>query len=147
MHVAAKRWPVLRSGDAVADIVADVVAATRRQTAIYSVNRFSAPWGIGLRPDEATTFHVVTTGGCWLVTDGGTPTYLARGDVVLVSAGIGHALMDTPGRAVLPLPELVGPLTDGAPTRAVIDGDGPVTGLLCGGYLLDHGARHPLTAL
>jgi AraC-like DNA-binding protein len=148
MQIVARRGPVLRSGDTVADIVADVVAATRRETAIYTVNRFSAPWGLGLRPDKATTFHVVTAGGCWLVTDGDTPTYLARGDVVLVSAGIGHALMDTPGRAVSPLAELAAaPLVDAFPTRVVIDGDGPITGLLCGGYLLDQGTRHPLTAM
>lgn len=138
-----------RSGDVVADIVADVVAATRRGTALYGRNRFHAPWGVHIPAGALASVHVVTAGACWLVPDDGTePVQLTRGDVALVPSGLGHALVDTPGRPVLSMTDLTGgPLGEAAPREVVIDGPGPVTGLLCGGYLLNAGPRHPLTDL
>lgn len=134
--------------DVAADIVADIVATTRRSTTIYSRNRFHAPWGIGVPADQVASVHVVTSGACWLVPDGGDPLHLTRGDVVLVPIGLGHQLVDAPGRPVTPLTELLGgPLGASPPTDLVIDGPGPATGLLCGGYLLEPGPRHPLTAV
>jgi AraC-like DNA-binding protein len=137
-----------RSGDVVADIVADVVASTRQGTAIYGRNRFHAPWGIGIPAGALASIHLVTTGACWLVAEDCPPLHLTRGDVVLVPAGLGHALVDRPGTPVRPVEELIGgPLGQATPRDLVIAGDGPVTGLLCGGYLLDAGPRHPLTGV
>lgn len=147
MVLVADARAAARSGDVVADIVADVVTTTRRGTAVYSRNRFHAPWGIHVSGGRVASIHVVTAGACWLIPDDGDPVHLARGDVVLVLSASGHALVDTPGSPVRPLTELIGgPLEQMPPTRLVIDGPGPVTGLLCGGYLLDPGPRHPLTA-
>jgi AraC-like DNA-binding protein len=135
------------SGDVVADIVADIVATTRHGTVIYSRNRFHAPWGISTPPLAMASFHVVTAGACWLVPDGADPIQLTRGDAVLVPSGMGHALVDTPGRPARPLTDFIGgPLGHTPPIEVVIDGPGPVTGLLCGGYVLDPGLRHPFTA-
>lgn len=137
-----------RSGDVVADIVADVVAATRRGTALYSRNWFCAPWGIRIPAGALASVHVVTAGACWLTPDGGEPVHLTRGDVVLVPSGLGHCLTDSPGRPALPIEELIGgPLGGTEPRELVIAGDGPLTGLLCGGYLLEPGPRHPLTTM
>lgn len=140
--------PTVRSGDAVADIVADIVATTRRSTAVYCRNRFHAPWGIAIPAEHVASFHVVTAGACWLVPDGGDPIHLTRGDVVLVLAGLGHQLVDALDSPVRPLTDLLGgPIGDSPPTELVLDGAGPATGLLCGGYLLEPGPRHPLTAV
>jgi AraC-like DNA-binding protein len=147
MVLSADTRPAAHPGDMVADIVADVVATTRRGTAVYSRNRFHAPWGIYVPGGHVASVHVVTAGACWLVPDGGDPIQLTRGDVVLVPSVSGHALVDTPGSPVRPLTELIGgPLGATPPTELVIDGPGPATGLLCGGYLLDPGPWHPLTA-
>jgi AraC-like DNA-binding protein len=135
-----------RTGDVVADIVADIVATTRHGTVIYSRNRFHAPWGISTPPLGLASFHVVTAGACWLVPDDGDPIQLTRGDAALVPAGTGHAMVDTPGTPARPLTDFVGgPLGQTPPVEVVIDGPGPVTGMLCGGYVLDPGLRHPLT--
>lgn len=137
-----------RSGDVVADIAADVVAATRRGTAFYTRARFHAPWGIRIPPGAQASVHVITAGACWLVPDDGEPVQLTRDDVVLLPAGRGHCLTDRPGRPVTPMEELVGgPLGETGPRELTIDGDGPVTGLLCGGYLLESGLLHPLTGM
>ncbi|GIJ46011.1 AraC family transcriptional regulator [Virgisporangium aliadipatigenens] len=133
--------------DLVADLVADIVATTRRGTALYSRNRFHAPWGIRVDGGHVASCHVVTAGAGWLLPDGAAPVRLSRGDVVLVPFGAGHSLVDSPGSPVRPLTELIGgPLGETPPRDLVIDGPGPATVLLCGGYLLDAGPAHPLTA-
>jgi AraC-like DNA-binding protein len=145
MTVSAPPVPS-RSGDVVADIVADVVAAIRRGTAVYCRARLHAPWGMAVPAFGCIQVHAVTAGACWLVPDGGEPIHLTRGDVVLVSPGVGHTLVDSPGRPARPLAELLGvPLGAAPPRDLVIDGDGPVTRLLCGGFVLAAGPRHPLT--
>jgi len=135
------------TGDLVADIVADIVAATRHGTIIYSRSRLHAPWGMSVPAGRLASFHVVTSGACWLTRDGHDPIRLTCGDVVLVPSGCAHEMVDSPGTPATPLAELInGPLGTTTGTEVVLDGPGPATGLLCGGYLLDPGTWHPLTA-
>jgi AraC-like DNA-binding protein len=135
--------------DPVADIVADVVATTRRGSLMYSRNRFHAPWGAAFPAGNLASFHVITAGACWLTVDGGDPVQLTRGDVVLIPSGAPHELADTPQRPARPMPEIAGrTLDDGAPpSDVVIEGDGPATVWICGGYRLAAGVRHPLTSV
>ena len=136
-----------RPRDIVADLVADIVATTRRGTAVYSRSRFHAPWGIHVPGGQVASVHVVTAGTCWLIPEDGDPMQLTRGDVVLVPSVAGHTLADSPGSPVRSLTDLIGgPLGQMPQTDLVIDGPGPATGLLCGGYLLNPGPWHPLTA-
>ena len=79
--------------DPVADIVADVVATTRRGSLMYSRNRFHAPWGAAFPAADVAMFHVITAGACWLAVDGAEPAQLTRGDVVLFPSGAAHARM------------------------------------------------------
>jgi AraC-like DNA-binding protein len=135
--------------DPVADIVADVVATTRRGSLMYARNRFRAPWGAAFPSGDLVSFHVITAGACWLTVDGTDPVQLTAGDVVLIPSGAAHQLTDAPGRPTRPMPEIVGrTLNDGPPPCAVvIDGDGPQTLWICGGYRLAAGVRHPLTSV
>ena len=129
------------------DVVADVVAATRRGTAVYCRALLHAPWGLQLAATPIASVHVVTGGACWLIPDGGDPIHLAQGDVALLPGGAAHVLADAPGREARRIEELIGEPLDGIPSRdLVVDGDGPATSLLCGGYLLDSAPRHPLAA-
>jgi hypothetical protein len=82
--------------DPVADIVADVVATTRRGSLMYSRNRFHAPWGAAFPAANMASFHVITSGACWLSVDGAQPVQLTRGDVVLIPSGSAHELADYP---------------------------------------------------
>jgi AraC-like DNA-binding protein len=135
--------------DPVADIVADVVATTRRGSLMYARNRFHAPWGAAFPAGDLVSFHVVTAGACWLTVDDADPVQLTAGDVVLVPSGAAHHLADAPGRPTRPMPEIVGrTLEDGPPSCAVvIEGDGPQTLWICGGYRLATANRHPLTSV
>lgn len=137
-----------RAGDLVADIVADVISTTRRGTAIYGRNRFHAPWGIAIPAGSLASVHVVTAGACWLIPEDGSSVQLTRGDVALVPAGRPHVLVDTPGRSTTPIEHLLGGRPGETDSRdLVIPGDGPVTGLLCGGFVLGTAPQHPITAM
>jgi AraC-like DNA-binding protein len=135
--------------DPVADIVADVVATTRRGSLMYSRNRFHAPWGAAFPAGNLASFHVITAGACWLTVDGADPVQLTRGDVVLIPSGAAHELTDTPGRPTRPMPEIAGRTLDdpAPPGDLVIAGDGPGTMWICGGYRLAAAVRHPLTSV
>jgi AraC-like DNA-binding protein len=136
------------SGDPVADIVADVVATIRRGSAISCLARLHAPWGMELEEGALAGVAVITSGACWLMPEGHEPVQLVQGDVVLLPSGIAHVCADQPSRAARPLKELIGgPLEEGIPNRLVIDGDGLVTRLLIGAFLLAPGPPHPLTAV
>ena len=138
--------------DPVADIVADVVATTRRGSLMYARNRFHAPWGAAFPAANLASFHVITAGACWLTVGGADPVQLTRGDVVLIPSGAAHELADAPRRPTRPMPELTGRTLDESddaapPCELVIEGDGPPTVWICGGYRLAPAVRHPLTSV
>ncbi|WP_082978422.1 AraC family transcriptional regulator [Mycobacterium sp. 1081908.1] len=137
------------ANDPVADIVADVVATTRRGSLMYSRNRFHAPWGAAFPAADMVNFHVITAGACWLTLEGAEPVQLTSGDVVLISSGKAHVLSDTPQRPARPMSEIAGRTLDEGtpPCHVVIEGDGPATVFICGGYRLATGIRHPLTSV
>jgi AraC-like DNA-binding protein len=135
--------------DPVADIVADVVATTRRGSLMYSRNRFHGPWGAAFPAAHVAMFHVITAGACWLAVDGAEPVQLTHGDVVLIPSGAAHAIVDTPQRPTRPIAEIAGrAFAEGdPPCDVVIEGDGPATVFICGGFSLAPGVRHPLTSV
>jgi AraC-like DNA-binding protein len=69
--------------------------------------------------------------------------------VVLIPSGSANKLTDAPQRPTRPMSEIAGrTFGDGAPPcDVVIDGDGPATAFICGGYSLAAGVRHPLTSV
>lgn len=89
---------------------------------------------------------MVLSGGCRLLTDGGTPLPLNAGDAVLLPHGAGHLLADADAdegaieRAV-PFERWL----DGSTSRPPLAGSGEVE-LLCGKYRLDRSQVHPLLA-
>lgn len=135
--------------DVVAEIVADVVATTRRGSLMYARNRFHAPWGASFPTGQVASLHVVASGVCWLTVADRDPVQLTRGDVVLIPSGADHMLSDAPGRAPRPMTEIAGrTLDEGPPAECiVVEGDGPATVWLCGGYALAPDVPHPLTEM
>ncbi len=99
-------------------------------------------------PYDGAGFHVVLEGGCWLLSDGGTPVTLGAGDAVLLPHGTGHVIADSPADAVA--------VERAMPFERWLDGTGqsrfPVGSgsgeveMLCGKYRLDRSRVHPLLA-
>jgi AraC-like DNA-binding protein len=134
--------------DVVADIVADVVSTTRRGTLMYARNRFHAPWGASFPDGLVASLHVIAAGACWLTVDGHDPVQLTRGDVVLIPSGVAHRLSDVPDRPARPMTEIAGrTLEEGPPDVVEIEGDGPLTVWMCGGFKLTPDLPHPLTGM
>jgi AraC-like DNA-binding protein len=127
------------------DVVSDAISAVR--TGHPSSNRLTVrgSWCTRLAPYEGAGFHVVLSGGCSLLPDGGgEPVALGPGDVVLLPHGAGHVLADRPvdpARAERAVPFET--LTD---TAALPHGEGREVELLCGKYRLDRSRVHPLMA-
>jgi AraC-like DNA-binding protein len=67
---------------------------------------------------------------------------LRRGDLVLLPAGRGHSLGDSPDAPEVPLEELIA--QHGISTRLRHGGNGEEVELLCGGFDLAGGGTHPI---
>ncbi|MFJ1973225.1 AraC family transcriptional regulator [Streptomyces sp. NPDC087903] len=127
------------------DVVSDAISAVR--TGRPSSNRLTVrgSWCTRLAPYEGAGFHVVLSGGCSLLPDGGgEPVTLGAGDVVLLPHGAGHVLADGPVDAAraeraVPFESLTDPVGS-------LRGEGHEAELLCGKYRLDRSRVHPLLA-
>jgi AraC-like DNA-binding protein len=131
-----------------ADPLGEALHFLRMQGVVYTRSELTAPWGIDLPPiPDCVLFHVVTSGECWLETDGAEPLQLRPGELTLVPHGEGHRIadaLDSPSAHLFDLPrEQVGPHYEilrygggGAPTR-----------LVCGAVRFDHPAARELVRL
>ncbi|MFE6050449.1 AraC family transcriptional regulator [Kitasatospora sp. NPDC056446] len=138
------------------DVVSDAIAAVRAGRPASNRLSVAGRWGARIPSYAGAGFHVVLSGSCWLLSDGGESLRLGPGDAVLLPHGSGHALSDeelTASRAArLPaLEDLLdsrrGPgsaTSPGGPHDPADPGAVGAADLLCGKYRLDHGLGHPL---
>jgi len=90
-----------------ADPLGEALHLLRLTGCVYARSELSAPWGIDLPALEGhMMFHIVTAGRMWLEADGSEPLLLERGSLALVPHGLGHRLVDEPGRAAVPFFDL-----------------------------------------
>ncbi|MFJ1864973.1 AraC family transcriptional regulator [Streptomyces sp. NPDC088097] len=132
------------------DLVSDAIAAVRVGRPSSNRVRVDGRWCVRLPPYEGAGFHVVLTGSCWLLPDGGEPITLGPGDAVLLPHGAGHVLADGPADArtvarAASFEEFTRGARDDAALAAGATGSGRVE-LLCGKYRLDRSRAHPLMA-
>ncbi|MFJ3303460.1 AraC family transcriptional regulator [Streptomyces sp. NPDC086549] len=127
------------------DVVSDAISAVRTGRPSSNRLRVSGSWCVRLSPYEGAGFHVVLSGSCRLLPDGGgEPVALGTGDVVLLPHGAGHVLADGPvgasdvARAVR--------FEEVRDTDVRNRGGGREVELLCGKYRLDRSRVHPLMA-
>jgi len=80
------------------DPVAAALQPLRMSGVFYCRSEVTAPWALEMPTfADCISFHVVTTGGCWLEVSGADPRYLRAGDLALVPHGHGHLLYSQPG--------------------------------------------------
>jgi AraC family transcriptional regulator, alkane utilization regulator len=135
----------LLSDFSAADPVSEVLRAVRIRSTVYCRSVMGAPWGFGVTARGNPTFHVVTTGSCWLEVDGEPDQLrLTAGDLVVLPTGRRHWVRDDPAT---PATELEGILATTPPDehrRLRHGGPGSRTELLCGGFALEGGGAHPI---
>jgi AraC-like DNA-binding protein len=133
-----------RPNDALTEVLRDL----RLVQSFYCHSELTAPWGLGLPPEDYAVFHFVADGEAWLQRPGSEPTRLAKGDFVLCAPGVAHSAssaLGVPCRNVLELPyETVG---EGRAMLLRHGGNGARTVLACGGVRFEDPAAHPLVAL
>jgi AraC-like DNA-binding protein len=121
------------------DIVGEAIGSMRAGDPTSSRCSVKAPWGMRFERIGGAGFHVILQGSAWLLPpDDQPPVRLNVGDVVFVSHGRSHALVDEPGT-----PQFVMP---GDQDPDIPQGDGAVTAMLCGSYYLNDIRPHPLIA-
>lgn len=125
-------------------MLSDVIASMRMGVPRSARVEWPAPWGqrFPSAPGSAG-FQVVLQGSCWAIPPEGDPIPVGTGDVLFFPHGHGYALADSP---TSPIAESdCDPYADaGLFASATVEGAGPVTVTLCGGYQLDSGRAHPL---
>ena len=129
------------------DVLANVLALARVDSALMATLDARAPWGIEIPARRGAMFHAVVAGTCWFTVAGTEPRLLTPGDLVLLPAGIRHELAAEPGLPLRPFDDdlkrsLIGP--DG---ELVIDGPGARSRVLCAGYSYDTESAHPVLGL
>ncbi|MGW8766486.1 AraC family transcriptional regulator [Streptomyces sp. NPDC055815] len=130
------------------DVVSDAISAVRVGQPSSDRVRVAGRWCARLAPYDGAGFHVVLSGSCWLLPDGGAPVALGPGDAVLLPHGTGHVIADAPADAET--------VARAVPFERWADGSLPrpprpaprarEVEMLCGKYRLDRSHTHPLLA-
>jgi AraC-like DNA-binding protein len=131
------------------DPLGEALHFLRMSGTFYCRSELTAPWALALPAMKGClSFHVVTSGLCWLETEGAEPQRLERGDLALVPHGAGHRLSSEPGT---PAPRLDQLRHEKVSERYAIlrhGGGGVATSLVCGAVRFDHpAAQHLITLL
>lgn len=124
-----------------------ILRGIRLRSSIYFRPQFRGPWGISVSR-KCAVFHIVMKGSCWLEVKGvATPMQLSAGDFVVVTSGREHTLRDATSTPAVSFFELMKRHGADGDSPYLIDGDGPITCLVCGGMIFEHSAVDPLVAI
>jgi AraC family transcriptional regulator, alkane utilization regulator len=137
--------PNLMTGTPNVDLLSDVLARVRLQSAIFLRGEFSAPWGF-TSTDAATLAQVVAPGAQRLVllhlavegtfhisVEGGGSALVHAGDAVVLPYCDVHTMVFPEGAQAVPIVELLpAPPWDAMPVVCTQGGGGPATRVLCG---------------
>jgi AraC-like DNA-binding protein len=127
------------------DILTELIDTLRLRGTAYCRTELTAPWGMLLPASDLAHFHVVQHGNCWVQIDGETSaTPLTAGDLVVISHGRGHRLLDNPASAAIPLDDLIRGHEGGVRPLIRHGGGGAMTAFICGAFHFERRDDHPL---
>jgi AraC family transcriptional regulator, activator of mtrCDE len=129
------------------DAISDVLRSLSVQSSVFCTSELHAPWGFSVERSTVAKFHLVLAGECWLTLEGREPVRLGGGDLLVLPFGDAHNLGAGTDQPRVSLNALLQerPLDDDLALR--VDGDGPLTRLLCGGFVLGTELPHSVWSL
>lgn len=128
-----------------ADVIDDLLSTVRVRTSVYCRSEMRAPWGFGVESRANPSFHVVIRGSCFLEVDGDeTQRPLQGGDLVLLPHGTRHWMRDAPSSRVQWLEHILGETPIASDGWLRHGGNGELTELLCGGFVLEAESVDPV---
>lgn len=126
------------------DLLSELLAPLRLRGVFHSRWVARAPWGVAGEGEDCALLHYVHQGGCAVEMPGGAALTLSAGDLAVFPHGTAHLVADRPGRATVPLADLLPRRPPGAVRTVEIGGSGPAALVLCGGLHYDRAAAAPL---
>jgi AraC-like DNA-binding protein len=130
------------------DVLGDVLQSIHLHSSLYCRAKMGAPWGCRVSGREVASFHIVTSGSCWLTVDGMEESVLlTEGDLVILPHGHAHTMTDHPKSPVTMLEDLKPkqPVEKDGIFYSI--GQGAVTTLVCGGLELEDYSTNPLYSI
>ncbi len=140
------------SADAI-DVIGEILEAVHLRTDIFGKLDLPAPWRLKIPEREYLSFYVVARGSAWLELErdrAGTKREsleipLSTGDAVILPLGSAHELRDGT-RSKVPALDFNYDACPRQPHTGRLGGDGPVTSIIIGHFLLGSGPRNALLA-
>ena len=135
------------------DPLGEALHSLRMSGTLYCRSELSAPWALALPVEKdclnshVLSFHVVTSGECWLEVEGADPLHLRPGDLALVPHSVGHCLSSELNMPALSLEEFNFEIVSEHYCILTNEGGGPTTRLICGEVRFDHPAARNLLEL
>ena len=127
------------------DVLGDVLQSIHLHSTLYCRAKMGAPWGFRVSHREVASFHIVTSGKCWLTVEGmEKPLLLTHGDLVILPHGHEHTMTDHPMSSVTMLEDLKPKQPEEKDGIFYSMGQGAVTTLVCGGLELEDYSTNPL---
>lgn len=122
------------------DPIADLLAATRIERALYARLDVGAPWGIAFAAGETARFGIVVEGDCLFSIDGET-IRLNAGDCFVVPHGAGFDIQDDQGSALRSCAETV---RDHIGECVRLGGEGERASVVAGWFRFEPASAKPL---
>ena len=130
------------------DVLGDVLQSIHLHRTLYCRAKMGAPWGFRVSGREVASFHIVTSGSCWLTVDGMEESVLlTEGDLVILPHGHAHTMTDHPKSPVTMLEDLKPKQPVEKDGMFYSIGQGAVTTLVCGGLELEDYSTNPLYSI
>jgi AraC-like DNA-binding protein len=128
------------------DTVSDVLRSFEVRSTIFCLSELRAPWAFRVEGEGTAKFHLVLEGSA-LLSCGEETVALAPGDLVVLPRGSAHTLADEASSPAVPLESLLVDEAFDGESSLRYGGAGPLTRLLCGGFVLAEGIPESTHAL
>jgi AraC-like DNA-binding protein len=129
------------------DAISAWLRAVKVHSTVYCLSDLRAPWGFRVENSAVAKFHFVLEGACVLTLASGEQIRVECGELILLPRGSGHTAQDRAGSRVRYLERILVDHPVDNRARLVYGGHGPLTRLLCGGFVLADAPPDGLLAL